>query len=166
MRRREFISLVGGAAAWPIAARAQQSESKMPRIGIIDPAGMSDPFRQGLRDLGYIEGRNVTVEYRSAEARSEQLVAVATELAQLPVDVIVTWGSAATQAAKQATTTIPIVMAGIGDPISRLCGEPRPSGGKYHRQYHPGSRGCGQKATAFQIGRSYNFACGLSLESR
>jgi putative tryptophan/tyrosine transport system substrate-binding protein len=117
MRRREFISLVGGAAAWPIAARAQQSESKMPRIGIIDPAGMSDPFRQGLRDLGYMEGRNVTVEYRSAEARPEQLVAVATELAQLPVDVIVTWGSAATQAAKQATTTIPIVMAGIGDPI-------------------------------------------------
>jgi putative ABC transport system substrate-binding protein len=89
----------------------------MPRIGIIDPAGMSDPFRQGLRDLGYIEGRNVTIEYRSAEERPDQLAAAAIELARLPVDVIVTFGSEATHAAKQATTTIPIVMAGIGDPV-------------------------------------------------
>jgi putative ABC transport system substrate-binding protein len=118
MRRREFITLLGGAAAaWPLTARAQQSVSKIPRIGIIDPAANWDPFRQGLRDLGYMEGRDVTIEYRSAEERPEQLVAAAMELAQLPVDVIVTFGSAATQAAKQATTTIPIVMVGIGDPI-------------------------------------------------
>jgi putative ABC transport system substrate-binding protein len=117
LKRREFITLLGGAAAWPIAAHAQQSVSKIPRIGIIDPAAMWDPFRQGLRDLGYIEGRDITIEYRSAEERPEQLIAAATELAQLPVDVIVTFGSAATQAAKQATTTIPIVMVGIGDPI-------------------------------------------------
>src|SRR6516162_7523238 len=118
MKRRQFITLLGGAAAsWPLAARAQQSVSKMPRIGIIDPGAQWDPFRQGLRDLGYIEGRNIAIEYRSAEAVPERLAATATELAQLPVDVIVSFGSRATQAAKQATTTIPIVMAGIGDPI-------------------------------------------------
>jgi len=117
VNRRAFITLLGGAAAWPLVVRAQQSVSKIPRIGVIDPAAIWDPFRQGLRDLGYIEGRDITIEYRSAEERPEQLVAAATELAQLPVDAIVTFGSAATQAAKQATTTIPIVMAGIGDPI-------------------------------------------------
>jgi putative tryptophan/tyrosine transport system substrate-binding protein len=118
VKRREFISLLGGAAAaWPLAARAQQSGSKKPRIGIIDPGARWDHFRQGLRDLGYIEGRDVAIEYRSSEVRPEQLVVAATELAQLPVDVMVTFGSPATQAAKQATTTIPIVMIGIGDPV-------------------------------------------------
>jgi putative tryptophan/tyrosine transport system substrate-binding protein len=117
MRRREFITLLGGAAAWPLAARAQQSVSKMPRIGIIDPAAMWAPFRQALLDLGYVEGRNIAIEHRSTEERPDRLVAAATELAQLPVDVIVTFGSPATQAAKQATTTIPIVMMGIGDPV-------------------------------------------------
>ena len=117
MRRREFITLLGGAAAWPLAARAQQSVSKMPRIGIIDPGALWDPFRQGLRDLGYAEGRNIAIEYRSTEETPDRLVAAATELAQLPVDVIVSYGSAATQAAKQATTTIPIVMVAIGDPV-------------------------------------------------
>jgi ABC transporter substrate binding protein len=114
----QVVTLLGGAAAaWPLAARAQQSVSKMPRVGIIDPAAQWDHFRQGLRDLGYIEGRDIAIEYRSAEVRPERLVAAATELAQLPVDVIVTFGSPATQAAKQATTTIPIVMSGIGDPV-------------------------------------------------
>src|SRR5262249_21447056 len=89
----------------------------MPRIGIIDPGAVGDHFRQGLRDLGYVEGRNIAIEYRSTEERPDRLVAAATELAQLPVDVIVTFGSPATQAAKQATTTIPIVMGSIGDPI-------------------------------------------------
>ena len=73
MKRREFITMLGGTAAWPLAARAQQSVSKMPRIGIIDPAPMWDHFRQGLRDLGYIEGRDIAIEYRSAEERPEQL---------------------------------------------------------------------------------------------
>src|SRR5262249_12734747 len=118
IRRRKLLATLGGAAAaWPLAARAQQSVSKMPRIGIIDPAAMWDHFRQGLRDLGYIEGRNIAIEYRSGEARPERLVAAATELAQLPVDVIVTVGSPGTQAAQQATATIPIVMIGIGDPV-------------------------------------------------
>ena len=116
--RRELLAALGGvAAAWPLAARAQQSASKIPRIGIIDPGAMWDHLRQGLRDLGYVEGRNIAIEYRSTEETPDRLVAAATELAQLPVDVIVSFGSPATQAAKQATTTIPIVMAGIGDPI-------------------------------------------------
>jgi putative ABC transport system substrate-binding protein len=118
VKRRTFITLIGGAAAaWPLAARAQQPASKIPRIGIIDPAAMWDHFRQGLRDLGYAEGRNITIEYRSTEETPDRLVAAATELAQLPVEVIVSFGSQATQAAKQATTTIPIVMVAIGDPV-------------------------------------------------
>jgi putative ABC transport system substrate-binding protein len=119
MRRRKFITLLGGAAvAWPLAARGQQSVSKMPRIGIIGEAATpGDHFRKGLRDLGYIEGRNVTIEYRSAEGRLDRLAAAATELARLPVDVFVTYGTPATHAAKQATTTIPIVMTGIGDAV-------------------------------------------------
>src|SRR6516225_5455209 len=116
MRRRAFITLLGSATMWPLAARAQQV-AKIPRIGVIDPTAVWGPFRQGLRDLGYIEGRNIAIEYRSAEGRPERLVAAATELSRLPVDVIVTLGSQATEAAKQATTTIPIVMAAIGDPV-------------------------------------------------
>src|SRR5271166_1580225 len=104
MKRRDFITLLGSAAAWPLAARAQQPVSKIPRIGIIDPAAIWDPFRQGLRDLGYIEGKEIAIEYRSVEGQPEQLMEAATELAQLPVDVIVTYGSPTTEAAKQATT--------------------------------------------------------------
>jgi len=117
VNRRAFITLLGAATtAWPLATRAQQV-AKIPRVGVIDPTANSDPFRQGLRDLGYIEGRNIAIEYRSAEGRPERLVAAATELTRLPVDIIVAFGSPATEAAKQATTTIPIVMAGIGDPV-------------------------------------------------
>src|SRR5215510_15459387 len=116
MRRREFITLLGGAVvAWPLAARAQQP-AKVPRIGIIDDAPIWDHFRQGLRDLGYIEGQNIAFEYRSAEGKPDRLAAVASELARLPVDVIVTFGTAAAYAAKEATTTIPIVMI-VGDPV-------------------------------------------------
>ena len=116
--RRELLAALGGsAAAWPLVARAQQPASKIPRIGIIgDPAISGGHFPQGLHDLGYIEGRNVTIEYRPAE-RPDRLIAAAMELAQLPMDIIVSLGSPATQAAKQATTTIPIVMVAIGDPV-------------------------------------------------
>jgi putative tryptophan/tyrosine transport system substrate-binding protein len=118
MRRRDFIKVIAGsAAAWPHAASAQQPASKVPRIGIFDDTAFWDHFRQGLRDLGYIEGRNIAIEYRSAEGRPDRLAAAATELARLPVDVLVTNGTAATHAAKQATATIPIVMAGVGDPV-------------------------------------------------
>ena len=117
MRRREFITLLGGGAvAWPLAARAQQP-AKVPRIGIIDDAPIWDYFRQGLRDLGYVDGQNIIIEYRSAQGEPERLAQAARELAAIPVDVIVEFGSPGAQAAKNATTTIPIVMISIGDPV-------------------------------------------------
>ena len=117
MRRREFITLLGGsAAAWPLTARAQRAP-KMPRIGIIDDAPIWDHFRQGLRDLGYIDGQNIAFEYRSGEGQPDRLATAASDLARLPVDIIMAAGSAATRAAQQATTTIPIVMISVGDPL-------------------------------------------------
>src|SRR5262244_475552 len=115
MRRREFITLLGGAVtAWPLAGQAQQRPT--PRIGVIDRSPIWDHFRQGLNELGYVDGRDIVIEYRSAQGQSDQLAAVARELAGLSVDVIVTSGSAATHAAQQATRTIPIVMIAVGDP--------------------------------------------------
>jgi putative ABC transport system substrate-binding protein len=117
MRRRNFIALLGGAAAWPLAARAQQGGARIPRIGIIDDAPIWDHLRQGLHDLGYIEGRNIAIEYRSAEGDFDRLRQAARELASLPVNILVVYGSSATRAARQATSTIPIVMIGVGDPV-------------------------------------------------
>ena len=117
MRRREFMTVLGGAAAWPLAARAQQGGARIPRIGIIDDAPIWDHFRQGLHDLGYIEGRNIAIEYRSAEGDFDRLRQAARELASLPVNILVVYGSSATRAARQATSTIPIVMIGVGDPV-------------------------------------------------
>jgi len=117
MRRRELITLLGGAATWPLAARAQQAGVGIPRIGIIDDAPIWDHFRQGLHDLGYIEGRNIAIEYRSAEGDFDRLRQAARELASLPVNILVVYGSSATRAARQATSTIPIVMIGVGDPV-------------------------------------------------
>jgi putative tryptophan/tyrosine transport system substrate-binding protein len=111
-------SLLGGAVvALPLGARAQQPTSKVPRVGIIDDTPMWNYFRQGLRDLGYIDGQNIAFEYRSAEGQPDRLATVASELARLPVNVILTSGSAASHAAQQATTTVPIVMIAIGDPV-------------------------------------------------
>jgi putative tryptophan/tyrosine transport system substrate-binding protein len=117
VKRREFTTLLGGAVAWPFAARAQQRPTKISRIGIIDDAPIWDHFRRGLNELGYVEGRDIAIEYRSARGQPDQLAAVAGDLARLSVDVLVTSGSAATHAAQQATTMIPIVMIAIGDPI-------------------------------------------------
>ena len=114
MRRREFITLLGGAAAWPVAARAQQ-QGKIPRIGIIDDAPMWNAFRQGLRELGYLEGQNIAFEYRTADGVPERLAEAATDLVHRPVDIIATYGTPSSIAAKAATTTIPIVMIGVGD---------------------------------------------------
>ena len=117
MRRREFVTLLGGGAvAWPLAARAQQP-AKVPRIGIIDDAPIWDYFRQALRDLGYVDGQNIIIEYRNAQGEPERLAQAARELASIPVDVIVEFGSTGAHAAKNATTTIPIVMISIGDPV-------------------------------------------------
>jgi putative ABC transport system substrate-binding protein len=116
MRRREFIAGLGTAAGWPVLTWAQQRQVKSPRIGIIDDTPIWDHFRRGLRELGYIEGRDIAIEYRSAEGQPDRLATAAKELAGLSVDVIVTSGTAATQAALKATT-IPIVMIAIGDPV-------------------------------------------------
>ena len=122
MRRREFITLVGGAAAWPLAARAQQL-AKQRTIGFLGsstPLAMSQwvaAFVQRLRDLGWIEGRTVTIEYRWAEGRSSRAAEIAAEFVQLKVDVIVTYGTSSVLAAKQATSVIPIVFAAANDPV-------------------------------------------------
>src|SRR5262245_48736067 len=112
MRRRDFITLFGGAtAAWPLAARAQQR--KMPTIGAlvignISPEEFWREFRQGLRDLGYVEGQNIRFEFCSAEGDISRLPELAAELVRLKVDVIVTWFTPTAVAAKQATREIPI----------------------------------------------------------
>jgi len=117
MRRRDFIKVIGGVTAtWPVAAWAQQS-TKIPRIGVIDDAPIWDNFRQGLHDLGYVEGQNIVIDYRSAQGEPERLAQAARELAAIPVDIIVEFGSTGAYAAHKATTTIPIVMIAIGDPV-------------------------------------------------
>jgi putative ABC transport system substrate-binding protein len=117
VRRRDFIALLGSAGAtWPLALRAQQP-AKIPRIGIIDDAPMWHAFRQALRELGYVEGQNVAYEYRYGEGSPDRLAEVAAELVRRPVDLIATFGTPPTHAAKEATATIPIVMVGVGDPV-------------------------------------------------
>ena len=117
MKRRKFLTLLGGAApAWPLAARAQQ-RAKIPRIGIIDDSPLWNAFRQGLRDLGYLEGQNIAFEYRYADGLPDRLAQVAAELVRRPVDLIAVYGTPPARAAKQATTTVPTVMIGIGDPV-------------------------------------------------
>jgi putative tryptophan/tyrosine transport system substrate-binding protein len=116
MRRREFIAGLGSAAAWPLAARAQQSKPAS-RVGVLAvESTRGEAFLQGLRDLGYVEGRNLVIEFRDAGGRMERLAALAEDLARINVDLIFAQGSQATRAARQATTTIPIVMIS-SDPI-------------------------------------------------
>jgi putative ABC transport system substrate-binding protein len=119
MQRRAFITLLvgGAAAAWPLAARAQQTATKIPRIGIIDDAPNFNHFRQALHDLGYIEGQTIAFEYRTAEGEPEHLAAAAAELARLPVDVIAAYGTPPVLAAMAATKSIPIVAISVGDPV-------------------------------------------------
>jgi putative ABC transport system substrate-binding protein len=123
VRRREFITLLGGAAvAWPLAARAQQS-GRLRTIGFLGPNTHSAAsewlaaFVQRLRELGWIEGRTVAIEYRWAEGRMERAAEIAAEFVRLKVDVIVTRSTPAVLAAKQATSAIPIVFASAGDPV-------------------------------------------------
>jgi len=121
MKRRAFITLLGGAAAWPLAARAQQA--KLPMIGFLGestPSGQREwvaAFVGRLRELGWIEGTNVVIEYRWAEGRNERFAAMVAELIRLKVDVIVTQGTPAVLAAKQATFVVPIVFAIAGNPV-------------------------------------------------
>src|SRR5499433_1799049 len=121
IRRREFITLIGGAAApWPLAARAQQATSPR-RIGVL-LVGLSPEskeakhFRLGLRDAGYFEGRNVVIEWRSANGDYDRVPELVADLIQSRVDVIVLDSTVATEASKRSTSTIPIVMALVTDP--------------------------------------------------
>jgi len=121
--RRELFRLLGGVAAWPLALNAQPG-AKIPRIGFLGAAsptgyaGQVAGFRAGLRDLGYIENTNVVLEFRWAGGKYERLGELAAELVRSDVDVIVTHGAPGSLAAKQATKTVPIVMAVVGDPVA------------------------------------------------
>src|SRR6267142_3676700 len=125
MDRRAFIStMAGGLLTAPLATEAQPRE-KVPRVGYLSPGSPSEPFRrrrfeafrQGLRELGYVEGQNIAIESRWAEGKYDRYPALAADLVRLKVDVIVPVGGAATQAAQQATRTIPIVMSVVIDPV-------------------------------------------------
>jgi putative ABC transport system substrate-binding protein len=134
IRRRKFLAtLCGAAATWSLAALAQQP--KVPTIGAlvignISPEQFWREFRQGLRDLGYVEGQNIRFEFRSADGHLDRLPELAAELVRLKVDIIVTWFTPTALAAKQATREIPIVMAETGDPIGTglVASLPRPGG--------------------------------------
>jgi putative tryptophan/tyrosine transport system substrate-binding protein len=121
LKRREFITLLGGIAAWPLSAVAQQPP-KIPRIGILvqtqaERGHLIDAFKRGLEELGYVEGRNVVFEMRSADGQYDRLGSLATELSSLQIVVIFADTTVAVQAAKKATNEIPIVMGSPGDPV-------------------------------------------------
>jgi putative ABC transport system substrate-binding protein len=137
VRRREFISLVGGVAAWPRIVRAQLG-TRIPRIGILSPSRSEDAspnrvtlkaFVAGMRELGYVDGQNVVIERELSEANADRLREAAAELVKHNVDVIVTLSTTATRPAKQATGIIPIVAIGMADPVDdELVASLRPGG--------------------------------------
>ena len=148
MRRREFIAGLAGAAAWPLVARAQTD--KPVRLGYLEGGARTDPtvqnlrrqFVLGMRDLGYIEGRNYLLEERYAAGQMDNFTAYAQELVELPVDVIVAGGEAAIRAAKRATSQIPIVMTLAADPIGS---------GLVANLAHPGGNLTGMSALASDL---------------
>jgi putative ABC transport system substrate-binding protein len=149
MKRREFVTLLGGvAAAWPLAAHAQQQVGKVFHIGFLETTSQAlngdnfDAFRQGLHEFEYIEGQNLVIEYRSADGHNERFPNLATELARLNVDLILTRGTPAALAAKNATRTIPIVVLGIGDPVEQ---------GVVASLAHPGANITGLSASATEL---------------
>jgi putative ABC transport system substrate-binding protein len=123
MQRREFITLVAGAAAWPLVARAQQA-AKIPRVGLLSPFAPADTapwhqaFLRGLSDLGWVDGKNIAIEYRYSDGRNDRLPELIGDLVRLKVDIIVTAVTNDTLAAKNAAGGIPIVMAAAGDPVA------------------------------------------------
>ena len=167
MRRREFITLLGGAAfAMPLVARAQQT-GKAYRIGYLSYASSAvtahqiEAFRQGLRELGRVEGQNIAIDYRFAEGRSDRLLDLAAELVRLKVDIIVAAaGTPTVVAAKNETGTIPIVAIAVGDPVATglIASLARPGGNITGLSYYVGSENVGKelellKETLPDIGR-------------
>ena len=147
MKRREFITLVGSAtAAWPLSARAQPRSAW--RIGMLEPGPSSpsdpfvDAFRDGLRGLGYKEGRDILLEIRWAGGSNEPFVGLAVELVALKVDVLVAVSTPAALAAKQATATIPIVFTNVGDPVGA---------GVVSSLAHPGGNATGFSTLATEL---------------
>jgi len=138
MKRREFITLLGGAVAWPVVARAQQV-TKLPRLGILSPGrselldpnfNMLNAFLQGLQELGYTDGQNLAIERQYADGSSERLRELAAELVRRKPDIIVAFSTTAARPAKQATGTIPIVVVAMADPVEDelVASLARPSG--------------------------------------
>jgi len=134
IKRREFITLLGGAAVWPLPARAQQP-GKTPRVGYIRAGNPNnDPFRdefvRGMRDLGYVEGRNIAYEFRHYGDDIESIPLLINDLLRAKVDIIAAGGTAAIRAAQSATQSIPIVMGAAADPmdIGLVAGLARPGG--------------------------------------
>jgi ABC-type uncharacterized transport system substrate-binding protein len=193
MKRREFITLLGGAAAaWPLAARAQQ-QAKLLTIGFLGATLSSESqrvaaFVQRLRELAWIDGRNLAIEYRWAEGRDERYAEIAAEFVRLKVDVIVTVATPATLAAKQATAVIPIVFVAASDPVGTglvaslarpggnvtgLANQTSETGGKkleFLREVVPGLRrlaimaNVGNPASALEMGEAQATARTLGLE--
>src|SRR5215831_1560760 len=157
--RRKFLATLGGAAAaWPLAARAQQP-GKLPTIGFLVAGTPSSHgpwvagFVQRLRELDWIEGRTIAIEYRWAEGRSDRAAEIAAEFVRRNVDVIVTSATAVIVAAMQATSVIPIVFAAAGDPVGTglVASLARP-GRQRHRSVDPANRSCGQTTRTFARG--------------
>jgi putative tryptophan/tyrosine transport system substrate-binding protein len=153
MKRREFITLLGGAAVtWPLAARAQQG-GKLPTIGFLGQSTRSAAsdwvaaLVQRLAEHGWIEGRNISIAYRWAEGRDERYAELAAEFVRLKVDVIVTSGTPAVLASKEATSVIPIVFATAGDPVgNKLVASLARPGRQRHWPGNSGGRSCWQAA--------------------
>jgi putative ABC transport system substrate-binding protein len=126
LRRRDFITLLTSAAAWPLRAQAQEvigRAGNMPQVGILMPgpaahsAAILDPFYRGLHELGYVEGQNLSLDLRNADWKPDRLPALAAELVGLKVDMIVAWSTPSARAAKQTTNSIPIIAAVMADPV-------------------------------------------------
>src|SRR5262245_34703252 len=158
MQRRQFITVFGGAAIWPLAVRAQQPE-RMRRVGVLMPFSKDNPeglarvaaFREGLQKLGWAEGRNIRIDYRWTALDKELMQRFAKELVALQPDLILAQSTPATAVLLQQTRTIPIVFALLADPIGSgfVASFPRP-GGKRHRFRHYGAHDGGQVAGVAQ----------------
>jgi putative ABC transport system substrate-binding protein len=146
MRRRAFIASLGGTTAWSFAARAQQA-GRLPLVGYLSPGSAAvgpgrDAFQEGLRELGYVDGKNIAIVYRFADGRFDHLPKLAAELVELKVDVIVSVVTQASLAAKNATSTIPVVMVSVGDPVGS---------GLVASLAHPGANVTGTAAMTVEV---------------